>query len=69
MKKYLLIYDMPSGNKVVHVQVNRKLHAIKAERLQHSIWESEMLENLKEIATFITSHGGNANILEKKFVF
>jgi CRISPR-associated endonuclease Cas2 len=67
--KYIIIYDMPREKKVLHVQVNRKLHAIRAERLQHSIWESEVLENLKEIAAFIRAAGGEASVLEKKIVF
>ncbi|TAL46693.1 hypothetical protein EPN87_04640 [archaeon] len=67
--EYILIYDMPRDKKTLHVQVNRKLHAMKAEKLQHSIWQSELLENLKEIANFIRAAGGEASVLEKKVVF
>ena len=69
MDKHIIIYDIPRERRSLTVKVNRKLHAIKAEKLQHSIWESQMLEELKDIATMIRSYGGQALVLKKKIVF
>ena len=67
--KYLIIYDIPKEKKVLQVQVNRALKSIKAEKIQHSVWESDDLESLKILAKKIKSEGGKAIILEKKALF
>jgi len=69
MKKYVIIYDMPREKKSLQVKINRALKAIKAEKLQHSVWESSDLHSLKEIVKEIRSEGGRANILEKRIIF
>ena len=67
--KYIIIYDIPREQKVLQVQINRKLHRINAHKIQHSTWESEDLDGLKTIARTIKASGGVANILEKKIIF
>lgn len=69
MVKYILIYDIPSGEKVLQVKINRMLHTIDAEKVQHSIWRSERLNDLKEIAKIIKQKGGIVNILEEKIIY
>ncbi|MFH7882499.1 MAG: hypothetical protein QW140_02150 [Candidatus Aenigmatarchaeota archaeon] len=66
--KYILIYDIPREKKVLQVQINRALKATKAEKIQHSVWESDDIRNLRAIATKIRNEGGEAILLEKKIV-
>ena len=66
---YIIIYDLPSDKKSLLVKVNRELHKIGAERIQHSIWESSKLDSLKEIAELIRDNGGEAMVLEENVVF
>ena len=67
--KYLIIYDIPREKKSLLVKVNRALRCTRAEKIQHSVWESENLSVLKRIANEIKREGGTANILEKKIIF
>ena len=67
-KEYIIIYDLSREKKSILVKVNRALHKIGAKKFQHSIWQSDDLEGLKEIVTLIKRAGGQANILEKKIV-
>jgi CRISPR/Cas system-associated endoribonuclease Cas2 len=69
MVKYVLLYDIPREEKVLQVKVNRKLHSIDAEKVQHSVWESKKLEELKDIAKLIKQKGGEAIILEEKIIY
>ncbi|MGC8812307.1 MAG: hypothetical protein ACP5O8_01830 [Candidatus Aenigmatarchaeota archaeon] len=64
--RYIIIYDIPREKKVLQVQVNRALKAIKSEKIQHSVWESDDLKALRAIATRIKSEGGKVILLEKK---
>jgi CRISPR-associated endonuclease Cas2 len=66
--KYIIIYDIPREKKTLQVQINRLLHRIKAERIQHSVWESEDLESLRLISEKIEEANGKTIILEKKVV-
>ena len=68
MAKYIIIYDMPRERKVLQVQVNRYLKKIRAEKIQHSVWECEDLEGLRDVMRKINDNGGNAIIMEKKLV-
>lgn len=67
-KKFIFVYDLPSDKKSLRVKINRALHKIGAKRLQHSIWESDDLEALKEIVKTVKYAGGYANVLEKKVI-
>lgn len=66
--KYIIIYDIPRDKKVLQVQVNRALKAIRAEKIQHSVWESDDIKTLRLIATRIKNEGGKAILLEKKVI-
>ena len=66
--KYIIIYDMPREKKSLLVKINRALKSIKAEKIQHSVWESENLSKLKDIANIIKEEGGKALILQKKLI-
>ena len=66
---YLLLYDLPREERCLLVKVNRALHALNAERWQHSVWRSPNLTGLKKIAELIREHGGEASVLEENVVF
>lgn len=67
-KEYVLIFDLPAGKKSMLVKINRTLHKMEAQKLQHSVWQSDRLEELGDIASMIKRAGGRANVLEKKVV-
>ncbi|MEM5854395.1 MAG: hypothetical protein QW228_08575 [Candidatus Aenigmatarchaeota archaeon] len=66
--RYIIIYDIPRDKKILQVQVNRALKAIRAEKIQHSVWESDDIKTLRLIATRIKNEGGKAILLEKKVI-
>ena len=69
MKEFVLIFDVPRESVAVAVKTWRDLGKIGAKKLQHSVWKSEKLQDLIDIATFIKKSGGNASILEEKLIF
>lgn len=69
MKEFVLIYDVPRESVSVETKVWRDLQKIKAKKVQHSVWKSDKLQDLIDIATFIKKSGGEATILEEKLVF
>ena len=69
MKEFILTYDIPRELTRIRKKVHRHLITIDAKKLQHSIWKSEKLRDLIDIATFIKKSGGSATILEEKLVF
>jgi len=68
-QQFILIFDIPRNMPTLALKVNRWLKRINAKKFQHSVWKSEKLNELIAIATFIKDFGGNAAILEEKFVF
>jgi len=66
MKKFIIIYDIPREKKSLLVKINRMLHNINAEKIQHSVWQSDDMDQLKIIANIIRQEGGEARILEEK---
>jgi hypothetical protein len=68
MKKFIIIYDIPREKKSLLVKINRILHAINAEKIQHSIWQSSDIDQLKIIANLIREEGGEARVLEVKTI-
>ncbi|MCM8782001.1 MAG: hypothetical protein NC828_03000 [Candidatus Omnitrophica bacterium] len=66
MRKFIIIYDIPRDRKALLVKINRALHAINAEKIQHSVWQSSDIDQLKIIAGLIKQEGGVARILEEK---
>ena len=65
----ILLFDIPAGEKILNVKVNRKLKSIGAEKVQNSVWKSENLKELMKIAIWIRNVGGEAKILEEKIIF
>jgi hypothetical protein len=65
---YIILFDIPRNMGYLQVKINRILHSINAQLIQHSVWESENLEELKKIKNLIESNGGKAIILEKRVI-
>lgn len=68
-KNLVLIFDMPRGSKALQMRVLRSLHKMKAKKLQHSVWQHKDLNELIDLASHIKNNGGDARILEERFVF
>ena len=66
---FVLIFDIPLEEKSSAKQVQRLLTRIGAEQIQRSVWKSKDLQELIDIASFIKKSGGDARILEERFVF
>ncbi|MDI6806313.1 MAG: hypothetical protein QMD14_00665 [Candidatus Aenigmarchaeota archaeon] len=65
---YIILFDIPRNMGYLQVKINRLLHSINAQLIQHSVWESEDLNVLKQVSNLIKEGGGKAIILEKKIV-
>lgn len=65
----MLIFDIPKGETILNVKVNRKLKSIGAEKVQNSVWKSDNLKELMRIAIWIRNCGGAAQILEENIIF
>lgn len=66
---HVIIFDIPQGEKILNVKVNRLLKKISAEKIQNSVWRSDNLKELTKIALWIRNAGGKATILEEKIIF
>ncbi len=69
MKEFVLLFDIPREEHKVEVKAWRDLHRMGARMIQHSVWKSDKLQNLIDVAIFIKKSGGMARILEERFVF
>lgn len=70
MKEFVLIFDLPKESHSEYVKVWRDLNKIdNIKKVQHSVWKSEKINELIDIATFIKKSGGHAMILEEKLIF
>ena len=67
--KFILTFDIPREMKALQRKVQRDLAKEGAKMVQFSLWESSSLESLTDIASFIKKSGGDARILEERFVF
>jgi len=56
----VIVFDIPRKENTLLKRVNRELKRIGAKRLQFSVWQSDKLDELIEIALFISSNGGQA---------
>lgn len=65
----VLIFDIPREMNTIEKRINRELHGISAEMMQHSVWRSNDISELMKIATEIKKSGGRALILEERFIF
>ncbi|MBU5537514.1 MAG: hypothetical protein QW818_03210 [Candidatus Aenigmatarchaeota archaeon] len=66
---FVMISDIPREKGSVHRQVHRLLTRIGAKQIQFSVWKHDKLEELIGIASFIKKSGGDARILEERFIF
>ncbi|MBU5537580.1 MAG: hypothetical protein QW818_03940 [Candidatus Aenigmatarchaeota archaeon] len=66
---FILIYDIPTELESVQRQTHRLLVRNGCKQIQRSVWKSEELSTLMDIAIFVKKSGGDARILEEKFVF
>lgn len=67
--KFVLIYDIPTELESIQRQTHRLLVRIGARQIQRSVWSFDELSSLIDIASFIKKSGGDARILEERFVF
>ena len=66
---YLLLFDIPKGQSILAIKVNRLLKSIDAKKMQNSVWKSDNIKELMKISIWIRNCGGVANILEENIVF
>lgn len=66
--KSIMIFDIPREKKALSVRVFRALSK-QAKMIQFSVWESQDLDFLMKLALDIKKEGGDARILEERFVF
>lgn len=64
-----MVFDIPRDRGSVQRQVSRLLARADAKQIQFSVWRSKDLQELIDIASFIKKSGGDAKILEERFVF
>ena len=65
----VLIFDIPREMNTIEKRINRELHNIGAEMMQHSVWRLKEVSELMKIAIEIKKSGGRALILEERFLF
>jgi hypothetical protein len=66
---FVISFDLPREMNSARVRVFRMLKSRNCKMIHESLWESNNLKDLIEIAKFIKRFGGNARILEEKFLF
>ncbi|MBI2542941.1 MAG: hypothetical protein HYW24_02030 [Candidatus Aenigmarchaeota archaeon] len=67
--EFILIFDVPFGKEAEKRQTHRLLVRHGARMIQQSVWKSDSLQDLISIASLIKKSGGDAKILEERFVF
>jgi hypothetical protein len=65
----LLSFDISRELNALRLRVFKRLRGMDAEMVHQSLWRSENLKNLLDIALLIHNHGGSVRILEEKFIF
>ncbi len=66
---YILVFDLPREKRYLRVKVNRILKKNKAKLIQHSVWASDKLKVLSEVALLIRQNNGKAEIYKAKKIF
>ncbi len=64
-----MIFDVPLDDRALARKVQRDLSKAGAKMLQQSVWKSDSLQELIDIASLIKRAGGDARILEERFLF
>jgi len=68
-KNFILSFDIPRGMNTLRTRVFRALKRNNVKLIHESLWLSDNLNALMEIALLIKRSGGTVRILEEKFVF
>lgn len=66
---FILTFDLPWELVKERKMINRELNRIGAKMIQRSMWKFDNLGSLISIANSIKKSGGEARILEERFVF
>lgn len=66
---FVMVFDIPRDKGSVQRQVSRLLAKAGAKQIQFSVWKSKESRKLIDIASFIKKSGGDARILEERFIF
>jgi hypothetical protein len=66
---FIISFDLPREMNSTRVRLFRMLKSKNCKMIHESLWEGNNLKDLIEIAIFIKRFGGNAKILEEKFIF
>jgi len=66
---FIISFDLPREVSLARVRLFRMLKSRNCRMIHESLWESNNLKDLIEIASFIKRFGGSAKILEEKFIF
>jgi hypothetical protein len=66
---FIISFDLPREMNSARVRLFRMLKSKNCKMIHESLWEGNNLKDLIEIAIFIKRFGGNAKILEEKFIF
>ncbi len=67
--EFVMIFDVPLEDRALARKVQRDLGKVGARMLQQSVWKSDSLQELIDIASLVKKSGGDARILEERFVF
>lgn len=69
MPKFLIAFDIPTKEYLFRKKINQILRKIGARMIQKSLWESENLNKLVNIAILIKNVGGTVYVFEAKVIF
>jgi hypothetical protein len=67
-KNFIIMFDIPRNSLALQRRVNRKLHTVKAVRVQHSVCKSKHFNDLDRIAAMISDEDGKATILKEDII-
>ncbi len=67
-EKVALIFDIPRRLAPLRSKIHRRLNKINAEKIQDSIWTSNRIDLLIELADEIRSSGASAQVLKIKVI-
>lgn len=67
--EFILIFDVPLEDRALARKIQRDLGKVGAKMVQQSVWKSKDLHELISMATLVKKAGGDAKILEERFVF
>ncbi len=67
-KNFLIMFDVPLGKKSLARKIQRRLNKVNAKMIQQSVWKSDNLNDLAQIAQIIKQEGGQVTILKEEIV-